>query len=505
MPDPSGFTIHDAPAPEPWPDPDMGVLRLHRREPPPLPLDVFGKMWRQWLEGAAEAACCPVDYVAAPLLASASGLIGNARWAQATEGWAEPPHLWCGVVGDSGSGKSPGADALMRHVLPQVEARMAADFPDQLREWRAAAEAHAAAVERWKADVRTAQKQNAAPPLPPAEDAVPDEPQAPRLRQTDVTIEKVAALLAGAAPKGLMVVRDELAGWLLGMNAYNDAGRAFWIEAYGGRPYRVERQKLAKPIDVPRLAVAVTGGTQPDKLAALFKDADDGLLARLCWFWPEAVPFSLSRTPPAVDWATEALDRLRLLDLAPGAPADGGPVPVMVPLASEALPDLEAFARDMQQRQHVAGGLMRSAYAKARGTALRLSLVLEHLWWCARSGMEPPPTKTSRLAFVAAATLVADYLMPMAERVYGDAAAPPQDRGAATLARWIESTRPGEAHVRTLQRTVRLCGLGDAGAIHAACGVLVDAGWLRAPEKGGDAHRPRQAYAVNPKLWEGQP
>ena len=159
----------------------------------------------------------------------------------------------------------------------------------------------------------------------------------------------------------------------------------------------------------------------------------------------------------------------------------------------------------MQQRQHVAGGLMRSAYGKARGTALRLSLVLEHLWWCARSGMEPPPRSISRLAFVAAATLVADYLMPMAERVYGDAAAPPQDRGAATLARWIESTRPGEAHVRTLQRTVRLCGLGDAGAIHAACGVLVDAGWLRAPEKGGDAHRPRQAYAVNPKLWEGQP
>ena len=237
-------------------------------------------------------------YVAAPLLASASALIGNARWAQATEGWAEPPHLWCGVVGDSGSGKSPGADALMRHVLPRVEARMAADFPDQLREWRAAAEAHAAAVERWKADVRTAQKQNAAPPLPPAEDAVPDEPQAPRLRQTDVTIEKVAALLASAAPKGLMVVRDELAGWLLGMNAYNDAGRAFWIEAYGGRPYRVERQKLAKPIDVPRLAVAVTGGTQPDKLAALFKDADDGLLARLCWFWPEAVPFSLSAPHP---------------------------------------------------------------------------------------------------------------------------------------------------------------------------------------------------------------
>lgn len=359
-------------------------------------------------------------------------------------------------------------------------------------------------MERWKADVRTAQKQNAAPPLPLAEDSVPDEPQTPRLRQTDVTIEKVAALLAGAAPKGLMIIRDELAGWLLGMNAYNDAGRTFWVEAYGGRPYRQERQKLAKQIDVPRLVVAVTGGTQPDKLAGLFKGADDGLLARFCWFWPEPIPFSLSCTPPATGWATEALDRLRLLDLAPGAPPDGGPAPVMVPLASEALPDMEAFGREMQQRKHVAGGLMRSAYAKARGTALRLSLVLEHLWWCARPGMEPPPATISHIGFAAAATLVADYLMTTAERVYGDAAAPRQDQDAATLARWIASTRPKEVHVRTLQRTVRLCGLTDAEAIRAACAVLVDAEWLRAPAKGGDAHRPRQAYAVNPKLWEGQ-
>ena len=41
------------------------------------------------------------------LAGTASALIGNARWAQATPGWAERPHLWLGVVGDSGSGKSP--------------------------------------------------------------------------------------------------------------------------------------------------------------------------------------------------------------------------------------------------------------------------------------------------------------------------------------------------------------------------------------------------------------
>lgn len=499
MPDASGFTVHNEPASEPWAAADMGVLRLHRRQPPSLPLAVFGRDWQRWIEGAAEAASCPPDYAAAPLLASASALIGNARWAQCGPGWSEPPHLWCGAVGDSGRGKSPGADALMRDVLPGLERRMCGDFPDRLRDWKAQAEAHAAAGERWKADVREAEKKNNAPPLPPAGDP-PDEPQAPRLRQNDVTIEKVAALLAGAAPKGLLIVRDELAGWLLGMNTYNDAGRAFWIEAYGGRAYRVERQKLLQPIDVPHLVVAVTGGTQPDKLATLFKEADDGLLARCCWFWPDAVPFALPRTAPDTGWASDALDRLRLLDLAPAMSAEDRARPVRVPLTNHVLPQMEAFCREMEDRQDNAGGLMRSAYGKARGTTLRLSLVLEYLWWCARSGMEAPPAVISGDAFLAAATLVAEYVMPMAERVYGDAAAPARDRGAATLARWIRSTRPKEVHVRTLQREVRLSGLADAEAIHAACGVLVDAGWLREPEGGGFQKRGKQAYAINPAL-----
>ena len=62
---------------------------------------------------------------------------------------------------------------------------------------------------------------------------------------------------ATAAPKGLLIVRDELAGWIAGMNAYHGGGRSFWIEAYGGRPYRVERKSHPDPVIVPRLAVAV--------------------------------------------------------------------------------------------------------------------------------------------------------------------------------------------------------------------------------------------------------
>ena len=248
-----------------WPEPDLTVMRLQRRPPPKLPIEVFGPAWGDWITATAEAAACPIDYVAAPLLASTSVLIGHARWAQASPGWSEPPHLWVSGVGDSGDGKSPGADCLLRDVLPEIERRMVNDYPDRLREWRASVEFEKAADHQWEEDVRSAQKQAAPAPLPPVRTTGP-EPQSPRLRQNDVTIEKVASLLAIAAPKGLLIVRDELAGWISGMNAYNDTARAFWIETYGGRPYRVERVKHPEPIVIPRLAVAVYGTTQPEKL-----------------------------------------------------------------------------------------------------------------------------------------------------------------------------------------------------------------------------------------------
>ena len=190
-------------------------------------------------------------------------------------------------------------------------------------------------------------------------------------------------MLATSAPKGLLICRDELAGWIEGMTAYNEAGRAFWIEAYGGRPYRVERQKHPEPIVIPRLAVAVYGGTQPDKLAMLMREADDGLLGRILWAWPEPIQFRLANAVPGAQWAIAALDRLRELDLQSGDP----PRPIMVPLTPQAREVIEEFGREMQDRQSTAGGLLRSAFGKARGAALRLGLVLELLWWCGEDGI----------------------------------------------------------------------------------------------------------------------
>ena len=174
----------------------------------------------------------------------------------------------------------------------------------------------------------------------------------------------------------------------------------------------------------------------------------------------------------------------------------------MISLSPAAVAMMEAFGQDMQHRQQEAGGLLRSAYGKARGLALRLSLVLEMLIWCGSDGMEPPPDQIGEEVFGRARDLVANYFMPMAARVFGDAAATQAERNAATLARWIVRERAKEVHVRRLQREVRLPGLNTAALIHGAAEVLVEADWLAQADRGKEPGRPRAAYAVNPAALE---
>ena len=229
------------------------------------------------------------------------------------------------------------------------------------------------------------------------------------------------------------------------------------------------------------------------------RTADDGLLGRILWVWPEPVRFRLARQAPGASWAVGALDRLRELDLQPGTPL----APIMVPLADAACGLMERFGGAMQDRQALAGGLLRSAIAKARGQALRLALVLEMLWWCGDDGIAAPPSQISARAFAAAARLIEYFFLPMAERVYGDAVATEAERNAATLARWIVATRPAEFDIRHVQQLLRLPGLRTAKQVRAGIGILVEADWLRPPAPDTDAGRHGSAlYSVSPRLWE---
>lgn len=174
-------------------------------------------------------------------------------------------------------------------------------------------------------------------------------------------------------------------------------------------------------------------------------------------------------------------------------------LPVVVPFSADAVEAFDGFRAEMHGRE--AAGLMAGAIGKAPGHVVRLALVLEFLWWAAMPDT-PEPAEISFTALHAAAGLVDGYFLPMAERVFGDAAATDRERHAAALARWIVRTKPAKVNARALRETDKPPGLPrDANAIKAACTELVEARWLVAPPAAGGPGRPAGDYLVNPALW----
>jgi hypothetical protein len=114
------------------------------------------------------------------------------------------------------------------------------------------------------------------------------------------------------------------------------------------------------------------------------------------------------------------------------------------------------------------------------------------------------PTRASESVSIqaveAATHLVGAYFLPMAERVYGDAAIPLSERAAMTLARSLRRLRLSEFNARDMRRHVG-GKLRESASMHAACAALTEAGLIRphaARNSGGG--RPAQRFEVNPAL-----
>ncbi len=295
-------------------EPSIAVLRRTIIPAPALPLAAFGPFWGDWISCAAAGANAPSDYTALALLALASALIGNSRWATAWDGWSEPPVLWSAGVGDPSSGKSPGAAPVMRDALAIVEAWMQRDYPVVRDEWVARSVAATARRKNWEKSVAQAVESGEKPPPMPSDVDAGDEPKPPRVRVGNITIEEFIRVLV-RLPKGALCSNDELASWLGNMQRYNrGCDRPFWLEAYVGGPIPYDRVNVGRPISISRLAVAMFGTIRPDRLANALTEGNDGLVGRFLWSWPDPVPFrrpSLSHTfaPPVMPFAGWLISR----------------------------------------------------------------------------------------------------------------------------------------------------------------------------------------------------
>ena len=218
--------------------------------------------------------------------------------------------------------------------------------------------------------------------------------------------------------------------------------RPFWLEAYGGRGYTVERMGR-EPVYIDHLSVGVVGGIQPDRLRSLLlKTDDDGLLARFLPVFPEPAPIRRPAPFPDEAFLEESIEKLLGLQMPIGRRRRDAAVDRPV-LARGAGP-----SRRVPRCGPVLGGVRRGPapllHGKLPGLAVRLSLILAYLDWTAGTGIEPVQITFDH--FNRAAHLAEAYVLPMARRAYANGSMPKEERAARKLARLLHEKTDAVQH-----------------------------------------------------------
>lgn len=491
------MSVVEVPFKSDWPEADARYLGDALPRPPEMPLDdVFSRAWCNWIRNAAEAKSAPIDYIVAGILSSCGAIAGNARWSFPWSGWAEPPILWSMVIGSPSANKSPGLEAVMTPIK-SVEARLRKESLRELAEWQVKADLAKLHDSAWKEAAKAAIKSGDEEPTKPEDADAGAPPVIARLAVIDATIEKIADIIS-KQPRGLLVYRDELSGWLGNMTRYsNGPDKPFWLETYGGRPYTVERMGR-DPLYITRLSVGVVGGIQPDVLyeEVLKSSVDDGFLARFLPFWPLPVPLK----KPSVFWDEVFMENAcgRLLQLDMPADSNGNPAPRFIPFSSAAQNLLQKFRVEQREREKDYEGKVVSFLGKLPGISVRLSLVLALLDYASGEGDEPKEITTQH--FARAALFIEEYLLPMAMRTYASVDKSEKVMTARKLVSLIKEKQWRQFTARDVMRAGRI-GLATSEQIDPGLKELEEADILRAISvpTGPRGGRPKRVYAVNPQ------
>jgi hypothetical protein len=227
------------------------VSQLSQSQPDDFPVDLLPERVRVFVLEAADALGVDLALVAGPCLAALAGCIGNRRRIVIKEGsWREACVLWIATVMRSGGKKTPTNSLVLEHLH----------------------ELEAAEIEE------TARRAQSEKPEP-----------AKRLLVSDITIEGLLSVHA-RAPLGLLLHRDELAGWLRSFNQYKGgkgSDAQVWTELHQGNPCLIDR-KGSGTLSVPRAAVSIVGGVQPELLGDVLRGEHlyDGVASRVLFIAP---------------------------------------------------------------------------------------------------------------------------------------------------------------------------------------------------------------------------
>ncbi len=456
-----------APTAEDWPP----ILPLRTSQAVlPFPTAVLAAPMADLVHEVASALGCAPDFVGTAVLTLAAGALGNSRALRLKEGYTEGPRLYAALVGPPSSAKSPVLKLLAQPFLRrQVQAKSC--FTEDLRLFAADEAASAeeprrdrghsasspflAEMDRQRAEARRALSELPGAertPWPRPERTRRRKPQLARCFTDDTTVEALARILQ-ENPRGFVIVRDELTGWVLGMNQYKGGrghDRQFYLSAWSGQPSVVDRKGQADnlPILLPQPLLCVLGGLPPDMLGALRDNLgrQDGFLERMLFAFPDPRPLGPWTGEGVGDAVLAAWDHI--LDYLHGlqmtTDAAGEPTPREVGLTPAGLAAWQrGYNALVAAAQQPNGPENLDCYwSKLRSYGGRLALVLQYLAYAADPCRRQPHAEVVDAPAVDGAWQLIAYFESTYRRVLGHVGADVQILRAERILKWIAGKRP---------------------------------------------------------------
>jgi hypothetical protein len=409
----------------------------------PFPLEALPRPLSEYVRQAALALGCDPSFVALPVLAVVASAIGNTRTIRLKPGWEEQSIVWSAVIADSGTLKSPAYRKAVGYVV-RAQKRCLGEFRKASMRYQESLQAYDAASRKAKGGDR------------PDPGERPDAPILHRVICSDTTIEKLAEILEDN-PRGTLVARDELAGWLASFTRYKGKAGGTdlpnWLELWQAGTVIVDRKTGdRKSLFVPRAAASITGTIQPGVLTHALSPEflEAGLAARLLLAMPPKLQKRWSESVIAPD-AEQAYHNVLdgLLALGFGRDGDGENVPRVLSLSPSARTAWIKFYNSWALEQAAAEGELAAAFSKLEAYAARFALLHHVVGHVARRQDDVVPIEAESIA---AGVCLSRWFAREARRIYATLTETTQDRDTRRLVEWIRS-HGGRTTAKQLQNS----------------------------------------------------
>lgn len=260
-----------------------------------IPPEIIPESLRLWVTDIAERMQVPLVCVTVLALTVVGSLIGRKVrvYPKKEDDWYEVANLWSMIIMPSGRLKSPIIHAVLK-PLQELSEKAEREFAVSAKESELGAAVHEAKILAAKKEIqKVASSRNSDAKLEKAQrdlmflqENTAGHPSAKRYKIHDATVEKIGELLK-ANTNGLLLIRDELSGWLSSLERMGREGdREFFLEAWNGKgSYDVDRITRGT-IHIPALCLSILGGIPPSKIESYVESAvsggagNDGLLQR---------------------------------------------------------------------------------------------------------------------------------------------------------------------------------------------------------------------------------